>query len=110
MYVVDQSAPVASIQRSVLDGLCQVWHRQVFSSVEVGDSASDFEDTVVGPGRESLLLHCPLKEAFGIRVEFAMGADLASGHLGVGKDPVGGLFEAMALEVACSKDASTNLG
>ena len=44
--------------------------------------------------RESLLLHGALEQAFGIGPEFAVGADLPGGHLGVGVDFFAGLLEA----------------
>ena len=82
----------------------------MIGSVEVGYGASDFQDSVVGARGESLLLHGALEETFGVRAEFTVGADLASGHLGVGKHLVAGFVETMALPVTSGEDACPDFG
>jgi len=64
-----------------LDSLSQVGNRETVGASEVRDGSSHFQDAVVGPGCESLLLHGALKQALGVRSELAVGADLPGGHL-----------------------------
>ena len=59
-----KSHPEAAVQGAVLDGLCDVLDRDGWGGFEVGDSAGDLEDAVVGAGAEALLLHGALEEAF----------------------------------------------
>ncbi len=80
------SGPVAAVEGAVLDGLGEVGDGKMFRAFQVGDGAGNFEDAVVGAGGEALLLHGAFEQAFGVGAEFAVGADLAGGHLGVGED------------------------
>ena len=71
---------------------------------EVGDSAGDLEDAVVGAGAEALLLHSALEEPFGIGGELAEGADLLGGHLGVSEDgAAGGAGSYPLVRMGCSR-------
>ncbi len=83
---------------------------ELLCTFEIGDGARDFEDAVVGAGGEALLLHGALKQAFGVGAKFAVGADLAGGHLGVGEDLFAGLLEPGSLAVAGGHDAGANFG
>ena len=60
---------------------------------EVGDGAGHFKDAVVGAGGEALLLHGALEKPLGVGAEFAVGANLARGHLRVGVDFFSGLLK-----------------
>jgi len=82
------SGPVAAVQSPVLDGFSEVGHGEMVGSVKVSYCPGHLEDTIVGSGGEALLLHGAFEEAFRVCAEFAMGADLAGGHLGVGEDAV----------------------
>ena len=77
--------PVTAIQGAVLDGFGDVGDGNGGGGGQVGDGAGYFEDAVVGAGAEALLLHGAFEEAFGVGGEFAEGADLLGGHLGVGE-------------------------
>ena len=99
------SGPVAAVQSPVLDGFGQVGNGKLVGSIKVSYRARNLEDTVVGSGGEALLLHGPLQQAFGVGTEFAVGANLACGHLRVGEDAIAGPFEAMSLAIARGEDA-----
>ena len=101
--------PVAAVQSAVLDGFGKMGHGQVLSAFEVRNCASNFEDAVVSPRGEALLLHGPLQEPLGIGAELAMGANLARCHLRVGVDFFTGLFEASPLVLAGGHHAVANL-
>ncbi len=59
------SAPVAAIQRPVLDRLGDMRHGDRRLGVEIGDRPGNLEDAVVGAGRQSLLLHRPFEQPLG---------------------------------------------
>ena len=60
--------PVGAVECSVLDGFGKVGNGEMLDAFEIGDGARDFENAIVGAGGESLLLHGPFQEAFGIGV------------------------------------------
>lgn len=103
------SGSVATVEGAVLDCFGEVRDLDGLCGLEVGDGARDFEDAVMGAGTHSLLEHGALEKALGIRAEFAVGADLARGHLRVGVDFFSGFFEAIALTIARGLDAVANL-
>src|SRR6202034_1123617 len=75
--------PVRAIEAAVLDRFRDVLGLEVWSVFEVRDGTGYFQDAVVGPGAEPLLSHGALEEAFAVSGQFAEGADVARGHLGV---------------------------
>lgn len=72
-----------------MDRFSQMRNAQVFDSIKVSDGPGDLKDSIMRASGEALLLHRSLEESFGVGIEFAVGADLAGGHLGVGEDLVG---------------------
>jgi hypothetical protein len=101
--------PVAAVERAVLDGFGQMGDGQVLGAFEVGDGAGHFEDAIVRARGEALLLHGALQQALGIGAQFAVGANLARGHLRVGVDFFAGLSEALPLALARGHHAVANL-
>jgi hypothetical protein len=60
-----------------------VFGLEVGGVFQVGHGAGDFQDPVVGAGAQALLSHGAFQQAFAVGGEFAVGADVAGGHLGV---------------------------
>jgi len=119
------SAPVAAVQGSVLNGFGDVFDGDVLLGGEVGDGTGDLEDAVVGASAETLLLHGTLEQALGVGGEFAKSPDLLGVHLRVGEDGLrrgagsgfgpgrvaaGREGEAGMLQRAGGQDAGTDLG
>ena len=102
--------PVAAVEGTVLDGFGQMGDGQVLGALEIRDGAGHFEDAVMGARGEALLLHGALKQAFGVGAEFAMGTNLARGHLRVGINFLAGFSEALPLVFAGGHHAVANLG
>ena len=69
-----------AIQTPVLDGFEEVRSRDLLHGGEVGDRARDFENPIVGAGRETELLHRLLQEIAQRRIDRAMPANLGVGH------------------------------
>src|SRR6185437_2035874 len=103
------SRPVAAVERTVLNGFSEMGDGELLGGFEVGDRAGDLENAVVSAGRESLLLHGTLEQAFGVCTQLAVGADLARGHLRVRVDLFAVLLEALTLALAGSHHAGANL-
>lgn len=93
-----------------MNGLGEVGHLEVAGAFEIGDGAGNFENAIVGTGCEPLLLHSALEQTFGIGTQFAVGADLARGHLRVGIDFFAGFLESLSLSIAGSHDTGADLG
>jgi len=55
----------------------------LFGAFEIGNGAADFQDSVMGPGSQTLLVHGALQEPFAVRGEFAELPDVAGSHLRV---------------------------
>src|ERR1700683_2322206 len=66
--------PIRAIQRAILNRLGDMLGLDVRRVFDVGDSAGDFQDAVVGAGTESLLSHGALEQSFTVSREFAEGA------------------------------------
>src|SRR5579863_1094672 len=103
-------APVAPIERPILDSLGEMGDCQALGSFKVGDGSSHFQDAVVGPSGKSLLLHGAFEEPFGVGAQLAVGANLARRHLRVGIDVFFGFGEALLLKVPCGKNPGADLG
>jgi DNA-binding transcriptional regulator YiaG len=56
-------------------------------ALEIGDGASDFEDPVMGPGRQPQPLDRGLEEPLPIRADRAGSPELLGAHLGVAEGP-----------------------
>ena len=69
---------------SVLDGFSQVVGFNYISVFQVGDSASQFEDTVESPGRKIELLHGCLEQALGLLFCLTRLPDLGWCHFSIG--------------------------
>src|SRR6202034_1333968 len=78
------SAPVAPIERSVLDGFGEMSDGQAFRSFEICNRPRNLQNAIVSASGEALLLHGALEQLFGICAEFAIRADLAGVHLRIG--------------------------
>jgi hypothetical protein len=87
-----------------------VFGLQVCGVFEIGDSAGDLEDAVVGAGAESLLRHGSFEQAFAVCGEFAKGADVARRHLGVTVELLARGREAINLLLAGLNDPLADLG
>ena len=74
------------VQRTVLDGLQQVWLLNAVAGGKVCDGAGDFQDSVVGTGAERELFHRVLQHLAERSVERDVGAHLRVAHAGVGGD------------------------
>src|SRR5450432_1421696 len=55
-----RSTPVAAVEGAVLDRFRYMRHRDRRRALKVGDGPRNFEDAVMGPRRQPLLLHGPL--------------------------------------------------
>jgi len=64
------SSPIAPVERPVLNCFRQVRNGQFFSAFQVGNGARNFENAIMRPGSQSLLLHCTFEQAFGVRAQF----------------------------------------
>ena len=58
------SSPVTAVKCPILDGLGEVADGKDGSAFEIGYSSSDFENAVMGPRTQALLLHGSLQQAF----------------------------------------------
>src|SRR5208337_2077934 len=103
------SRPIAAVEGAVLDGLSQVSDREMLDAFQIRDGPGDFENAVVGARGQSLLLHGALQQALGVFAQFAIGTNLAGGHLGVGIDFFARFAESRALSFAGSQYARANL-
>jgi hypothetical protein len=104
------SRPVRAIKAAVLNRLRDVLRLQVRRIVKVSDGSGYFQDAVVGARAQALLGHGAFEEAFAVGGEFAVGADVAGGHLGVAVEFFAGTGEAGDLLLAGADDAFTNFG
>ena len=64
----------------------------------------------MGAGGQALLLHGALQQALGVGAQFAVGANLAGGHLRVGVDFLADFLNRCALAFAGGQHAGANLG
>ena len=96
------------LQRAELDGLQNFVAGDFFFSGEVGQGPGDFQNAVVGAGREVHLLHGVFEVAFAFRIELAAFADLASSHRGIGGE-LGG-FKTLHLDFAGVGDSLADDG
>ena len=75
--------PIRAVQAAVLDRLRDMLGLKVWSIVQIGDRSGYFQDAVVGSRAQALLGHGAFEEAFAVGGKFAVGADVAGGHLSV---------------------------
>ena len=81
-------AVLPSPPRPILNRLRHVPGLDGLDPVQVGDGASQLEDTVEGSGGDVELGHGGFEEALGHAVHLAVLADLGGGHLGVANQAV----------------------
>src|SRR5437899_1555361 len=82
--------PVSTVECAVLNGFCNVLGLDLGSCVKVGDRPRYFQYAVVGAGAEPLLRHGALQQSLALGGKFAVSANLASPHLGVGVNTLSG--------------------
>src|SRR5439155_15844764 len=88
--------PVATVEGPVLDGFGDVRGADGLGTLEVGDGARDFQNTVVGAGAQTQAGHGVFEQAFAVGRNIAILADLSRAHLGVAVN----LFTLVELELA----------
>ena len=71
------SRPIRSIQRPVLDRLCDVLALDLRAGFHIGNGARDFQYPVMRSGAEALLQHGAFQHALAVSTQVAIGADLA---------------------------------
>jgi hypothetical protein len=69
-----------------LNGLGNVFGLNHIGEFEVGDSSSDFEDTVIGTGRQPQAIHGRIQEAPRLTLHLAVFPDLPRAHMRVTVD------------------------
>ena len=93
-----------------MDGFGDVFGFQVCRLFEVGDGTGYFQDSVVSAGAQALLGHGAFEQAFAVEGEFAEGADVSGGHLGVAVEFFAESRETLQLLLAGTDDEFANNG
>ncbi len=91
------SRSVAPVQRPILDSLRQVRHRQAVRPFQVRNRPRHFQDPVMRPCRQPLLLHSPLQQPLGVLSQLAIRPDLPRRHLRIRVDLFPVLLESRPL-------------
>jgi len=89
-----------------LDGFSQVVGFNYIGTLQVGNSASEFEDAMEGSGGEQKLLHCCLKETLRCRLRLTELTNLDRSHIGIAGEF--GAIKALPLDRACGFNSGSD--
>jgi len=101
--------PVGAVERAVLDGFAQVFGRESRGAFQIGDSARDFQDAVVGARGETEALDRGLENFFTFGSNGAVFADELGQHLRISVDVFLATI-AFELDVARAQHAAAHAG
>jgi hypothetical protein len=74
------------VQTSILNRLGDVGGLDFFSAGEVGDGATDLQDSAVGAGAQAQFVDRGFKQSLGVIIHRTVALDVPCAHLGVGVD------------------------
>src|SRR5262249_30272506 len=90
--------PQISVERTVLDGLREMFRRKILVTGKVADGPGNFQNPIVATRRKTELGYGVLHDLFAIRTERAMLAKVLGAHLSIRVDLV--VVEAPQLNIA----------